>query len=403
MGLAAAAPVSALGSFILDDPVYGKLGGGLLGDATAWTDIAGLLRTGSVSRPSTRVQGPLITYQGGTATGTFDNGGGQLDPDNSTSPYAGALRPMVPFRIRAIYGNVSYPIWAGFTGSWSGADLVYDMGYDEVTVTADDGFKVLAGITIPAVPLGSDGVGDGDGEDSGSRVTRILNAAGWYTDHRRVDTGDSTVQGTLYGDTALNLLQLTADSEIGSLYMDGAGNVVFRHRQAILKDARSTQVQAVFGDLPGTVHGAFTELACIPHRRATDDTTLANDIQATRAGGTLQEAQSAASQRTYLFPRSYARSDLLLMDDPTALNWAQWVLSVSLAGDGRFDAITIDPVADPVNLFPQVLGREIGDRIQVWRRPQNSGTVISQDCFIRGIPITVDEREAFPRVDQYVR
>src|SRR6266581_3648538 len=390
-GLTAAAPQVPAGTFILDDPVYGKLGSGnQLADTTAWTDIAGLFIRGTISRPSTRVQGPLLTYQGGTATGTFDNTTGALDPDNPSSPYAGALRPMVPFAVRAVYGSVSYPMWAGFTGSWAGADLAYDMGYDEVTITADDGFKVLAGITIPAATGGGGSSGAGDGEDSGARVTRILNAASGYTDPRRVSAGDSVLQGTLWGDTALNLLQLTADSEIGELYMDGAGNVVFRHRHAVLTDARSATVQAVFGDAPGTVHGALTELACTPHRRAADDITLANDIQATSAGGTLQEAQSASSQRTYLFPRTYARSDLLLEDDPTTLAWAQWVLAVSLAGDDRFDAITIDPVADPDGLFPQVLGREIGDRIQVWRRPQNSGATIVQDCFIRGIQHDLD-------------
>jgi hypothetical protein len=117
---------------------------------------------------------------------------------------------------------------------------------------------------------------------------------------------------------------------------------------------------------------------------------LANDVQVTIPGGTLQEAENLSSERTYLFPRSYARTDILLMDDPTALAWAQWVLSVSDAGDDRFDAITIDPVADPGNLFPQVLAREIGDRIQIWRRPQNSAAVITQDCFIRGIQHDVD-------------
>jgi hypothetical protein len=390
-GLTAAAPQVPAGTFILDDPVYGQLSeGNMLADSTTWTDIAGLFINGSISRPSTRVQGPLITYQGGTATGTFDNSSGNLDPDNPSSVYFGSLRPMVPFRVRAVYGSVSYPMWAGFTSSFAGADLTYDMGYDEVTITADDGFKVLAGITIPASGGGGGGVGDGDGEDSGARVTRILDAAAWYTDHRRISVGDSPVQGTTWGDTALKLLQLTTDSEIGALYMDGGGFVVFRNRQAILEDARSAQVQAVFGDLPGTIHGAFTELACIPHRRATDDTTLANDIQATSVGGTLQEAESAASERTYLFPRTYARSDLILNDDPTTLEWAQWVLAVSLAGDDRFDAITLDPVADPAGLFPQVLAREIGDRIQVYRRPQNSGTTIVQDCFIRGIQHDLD-------------
>jgi hypothetical protein len=385
-GLAPAAPQVPPGTFLLDDPVYGKLdSGNQLADSAIWTDIAGLFRSGTITRPSTRVQGPLITYQGGTASAAFDNTGAQLDPDNPSGPYYGFLRPMIPVRIRAVYGSVSYSVWAGFIGSWQGTDLTYDMGYDEANLTADDGFKILAGIAIPAVPSGA-----GDGEDTGARVTRILNAASWYTDHRRVTTGDSPVQSTLFGDTALNLLQLTADTEIGELYMDGAGNLVYRHRHAILTDTRSTTVQAVFGDLPGTVHGAFTELACIPHRRANDDTTLVNDVQATSAGGTLQEAQSRASQRKYLFPRSYARSDLLLESDAETLAWAQWVLSVSLDGDDRFEAVTIDPLADTANLFPQVLGREIGDRIQVWRRPQNSGTTLTQDCFIRGIQHDVD-------------
>jgi hypothetical protein len=145
-------------------------------------------------------------------------------------------------------------------------------------------------------------------------------------------------------------------------------------------------VQAVFGDLPGTVQPDGTELAYAAVTRASDDTTIANDVQATRAnGGTLQEAQDAASIRKYLFPRSYARSDLILTDDATTLNWAQWVLYVSKSGEDRFESLQVDPQADPVSLWPQVLGREIGDRIQVWQRPAGAASPVTKDCFIAGI------------------
>jgi hypothetical protein len=159
---------------------------------------------------------------------------------------------------------------------------------------------------------------------------------------------------------------------------------VFRDRQQILTDARSASVQAVFGDLPGTSHAAGTELACAAVSRASDDTAIANDIQATRTGGTLQEVTDAASESKYKFPRTYARSDLILQNDSDALNWAQWVLYVAKDTPDRFDTLAVDPQADPLNLWPQVLSREIGDRIQIWHRPAGVAA-FSKDCFITGI------------------
>jgi hypothetical protein len=36
-------------------------------------------------------------------------------------------------------------------------------------------------------------------------------------------------------------------------------------------------------------------------------------------------------------------------------------------------------------LWPQALGRDLGDRIQVWRQPPGMASPITRDCFIRGI------------------
>src|SRR5262249_15187525 len=152
-----------------------------------------------------------------------------------------------------------------------------------------------------------------------------------------------------------------------------------------------TTPQAVFGDLPGTADPEGTELACAAVGRADDDTTLANDVQVTAANfGTLQRAKNTASVNKYLVPRSYSRPDVLPQSAPQALGYAQWGLSLSLTGQDRFDTLTIDPVAAPYGLFPQVLGREIGDRIMVYRRPQNSATTIARPCFIRGITHNLD-------------
>ena len=389
IALPGAQPVAKLGTFILNDPVYGQLNSGHLGDADNWTDITSYIINADSQRPSTREQGPLISYQAGTLSVTLDNSDGRFDPDNPASPYVvngQGLRAMIPVRLRATYGpnGTGYGLWQGYADGWEPSDVTYEGGYAELTLNATDGFKVLGGITLAAAPTPV-----GDGEDTGARIRRILTAAGWYSGHRNIATGDTTLQGTVFGDTALNLIQIAVDSEIGEFWQDGSGYAVFRNRQAILADTRSNTPQATFGDLPGAVHGSATELAYAVVGRASDDTTLANDVQITRVGGTLQEVKNNASITTYLFPRTYARSDIIVTDDETALLYAQWVLYVSKSGEDRFETLTIDPLADTTDLFPQVLGREIGDRITIWHRPANVAA-FSRDCFIRGIEHQID-------------
>ena len=384
-GVAPASPVQPAGTLILGDATNGKLDTATLGGATSWTDISPWVISFTVTRPSTRQMGPLWSYQAGTVSVTLDNADGRFDPDNLAGPYVAAgvsqLAAMVPLRIRAMFSGATYPLYSGFTDGWAPAQVTYEGGYAELTVTATDAFKVLAGITLPAVTV------EGAGADTGARVRDILSRAGWYTsaEQSAIAAGNSTVQGTPLGDTALNLMQSAADSEIGQLYVSGSGVVVYRNRQAILLEARSNTVQAVFGDLPGTVQPAGTELAYAAVTRASDDTTIGNDIQATRIGGTMQEAKDAASIAKYLFPRTYARSDLILQDDTTALNWANWVLYISKSGEDRFETLAVDPQADTASLWPQVLSREIGDRIQVWHRPASVTAPVVKDCFIAGI------------------
>lgn len=301
-------------------------------------------------------------------------------------PAVTGLTAMVPVRVRASFLGTAYPLYSGFADGWLPGTVTYEGGYAEITVAATDGQKVLNGVTLPATGA------VGAGEAAGARVSRVLDAAGWYTGtlYRSVSAGTSAVQAYAGGDTAWNLMQIATDSEIGQLYVSGSGQVVFRGRQGLLADARSNAPQAVFGDLPGTVQPAGTELPYAAVGRASDDTTIANDIQATRTGGgALQHVQDAASIAKYKFPRSYARSDLILSDDATTLSWAQWVLYVSKGGEDRFESLQVDPQADPVNLWPQVLGREVGDRIQVWQRPASVAPV-TKDCFIAGITHTWD-------------
>ena len=51
----------------------------------------------------------------------------------------------------------------------------------------------------------------------------------------------------------------------------------------------------------------------------------------------------------------------------------------------RVESITVDPQRDGSDLWPQVLGREISDKVTVNRTPPAGGTQISADVFIEGI------------------
>ena len=530
-GFAPPSPIGLLGAFILNDVVNGVLDTGLIDAIVRWTDITAQALTITMTRPSTRVQGPLNAYQAGTLTAVLDDSDAQFDPDNKASPYWPNLLPMVPVRLRAVSGGIEYFLFSGFADGWMPSQVTYEGGYAELTLSAADGFKILQGQTLAPITAA------GAGELSGARVTRILNSAGWYTDHRRIAAGDTALQATTYGSDALSLLQLTSDSEIGELYIDGAGNLVFRNRHAPLTDTRSAVSNGLFGDAPqgnlippadgsfevaltgnwggfvnvtslaqstaqawdgthslavaiaaagntqwiygpqlaaaagetyvlsfafwapaaglstdkviafwaqagGAGNGSanvavnfaaigggwnYVQSSVIPpagtatvqlwwtynasaastayldavswslqyeypyasYSRASDDTQLASDVQITRPGGTLQEASDSVATAKFLFPRTYARTDVLLLDDPTALTYAQYVLQLSRNTENRVEQMSLDPLADAVNLLPQILGRDIGDRIQARLRPASTAP-FTRDEFVRGITHAID-------------
>src|SRR5262249_59987438 len=113
---------------------------------------------------------------------------------------------MIPVRQFAVWGGHVYQLFSGFADGFTDDGANYAGRYAETVIPATDGFKILAGINLAAVPTAR-----GTGETTGQPISRLLNAAAPYTGtaYRAVDTGHSPVQGTLLGDTALNLMHGT--------------------------------------------------------------------------------------------------------------------------------------------------------------------------------------------------
>lgn len=346
-----------------------------------WTDISAYVRSFSTRRGASRVESPAIRYEAGTATITLNNSDRRFDPENLSGPYVSAgvtqIKPMIAVRIRVRHDGTVYSIYRGFADDWGGPDENLGPNYDEVTLTCTDAVEVLSNYDRPAV------ADVGGSEHSGVRVSRILDSAGWSTTDRIIATGDTTLQATTLAGNAWEEILLVQDTELGEVYVDEDGRVVFRNRNAMLTDTRSNTSQATFGD------GGGTELRYERVGRAYDKATLANLVRITRAGGTEQTAEDAASQDNYLI-RTHERSDLLMESDTAAADYATFVLGAMKDPELRFDTLTINPRRDETALFPQVLGRRFGDRVTVVRRPPGGGSAITRDVIIRGVTHEAD-------------
>lgn len=369
----------------LDDVARGNLDTGTLAADVTWTDISEWVLGVSTTRGARRIESPVIRYEPGTATILLDNSDRRFDPANLAGPYVAAgvtqVTPMRAMRIRAIWSGITYDIWRGFADEWR---IQYaDPSWSQVVLSGTDAFKVLANFNRAAGPA------VGAGEDASARVNRILDSIGWSATDRFINMDSfaggvtnplspTTLQATTLADNTLTELRLTADSEIGELYIDGAGRVAFRIRQAMMIAGRSVTSQVSFGD------GGGGELPFEELDVAYDEATVWNRALITRTGGTQQQADDTASQSTYLV-RSARRTDLIMETDAGALDWARYVVSLAREPELRFASMTFFPRENENNLFAQALARQIGDRITVTRRPPGGGSPITRDVFIRGI------------------
>lgn len=267
-----------------------------------------------------------------------------------------------------------YPLLRGYATTWGVAwDL--DAPRDGTTTASiSDAFRVLANWDRAAAETPA-----GAGEDSGARITRILDGIDWPDGDRLIDTGDTTLQATDTSGLALDEMQAVAETEVGELYVDGHGRLRFRNRAALYTEERSARPQAILGDAPDTGELPYSELTI-----SYDDTTLVNHVVATREGGTAQTAQDTESQAQYL-TRTWTADNLLMQDDDTALAYAQFVLHTSREPELRFESVTILPLRDPGRLMPLALGTEVGDRLRIRRRPPGGGDRIERDVIVRGI------------------
>lgn len=364
-----------VGYLVFDDATRGKFDTAKFAVGDFFVDVGDWLRGASVKRGVSRFDGIYGRAEAGTMQVTLANEDRRFDPTNLAGPYVAAGASQVKagraIRLRATWAGTTYDLFRGFVDE---PRLNYkNRGQATATLVATDGTAVVA-----AYDQNAGGI-VGTGEDTGARINRILDNAGWPTEERNIAVGKTTVQGTDLSANAWSEITQTSDTEIGEVYFDVDGKVTFRNRDALLVDTRSATSQATFGDADDGIELGFTEVEL-----AADLNQTKNIIRASRVGGVQQIVEDAASIAEYR-RRTWQRSDLLHQTDTEVADYVAYVLSLLKSNELRIVSITVDPLADPADLFPQVLGRKLGDRVTVKFTPPGGGARISREVFIRGI------------------
>tara|TARA_R110002012_G_scaffold6631_3_gene31650 strand:+ start:2321 stop:3556 length:1236 start_codon:yes stop_codon:yes gene_type:complete len=348
---------------VLND-VSTPLDTGVLADSTVTIlDLTSNVQQISINRGRSRV---LDTFEGGTATIECIDTTGVLDPDNGT--HANEIKPMIQVVITATHGGTERFLFSGYIEAWN---YTYQQDIDAsfVTIAAVDGERILNLANVSTV------AGQAAGQDTGTRINKILNTISWPSSERSIDTGDTTCQadpGTLR--PALSAIRTCATTEIGGFFMDVDGKTKFVSRENTIKALTTTPTQ--FND-------TGTQIPYVSLDFNTDDTVLANKISVTRTGGTTQVASDAASISTY-FERDLVRNNLLMETDAVALDYANAVLATRKDADLRIKGITIDSTADVTATVNAALDTDFFQPIQVTRAQPGGGT-ISRNLTVQGI------------------
>jgi hypothetical protein len=315
--------------FTIGDEKYGKLGTGTLASSTTpepTVDLTPNVRQISIKRGRNIMRD---TYEAGSCTVRVLDPNSDFNPQNVNSPYFGFLTPLRKLRVSATVDGVGYFLFSGYTTDYK---YTYPQGQETgyVDIVCSDAFRLMqqAGITTVASATA--------GQDTGTRIGKILDQVSWPASMRTIDTGNTTCiadPGT--SRTALDALKNAEFSEQGAFYINTEGTAIFLNRTNVIKE---------YGDTPIE----FNQTTGIPYTNLTfafDDKLIINSAGMTRYGGTQQVSEDSASIAKY-FPHQINENNLVLQTDADALNVAKIYVATRKETTIRIDAMTVD-LLDP--------------------------------------------------------
>jgi hypothetical protein len=309
----------------LGDAKYGLLGTGTLAASSPTEPVVDL--TPDVRQISIRRGRNIMRdqYEAGTCTVRVLDPLSYFNPQNVNSPYYGYLTPLRKLRVAATYSGTSYFLYSGYTTEYK---YTYPQGQETgyVDIICSDALRLMQQATVTTVASAT------AGQDTGTRITKILDQVFWPTNMRQIDTGNTTcVADPGTARTSLDALFNAAFSEQGAFYIDQEGTANFKNRTNTITSASATPIE-------------FNQTGGIPYKNLTfafDDKLIINSAGMTRVGGTQQVSENAASIAKY-FPHQLNQENLVAQTDTDTLNIARIYVATRQETTIRIDGMLID-------------------------------------------------------------
>ena len=309
------------------------LGTGQLGFAELGTVVPNIVDvSASVLKISSRRERNLLQdkYISATAVVRVNDPTGNWNPQNTSSIYYPNVQPLRKIQIQANYSGTLYPIFSGYITEYQ-----YTYPTSQETGFVDficyDAFRLFFNSNVTTV------TGATAGQDTGTRIGKILDMVTFPNSQRSIQTGNTTCQvdpGTTR--SVLQAIQTAEFTEQGAFYIDKAGNAVFKNRQFVY-DAQSAS-PTKFSNVTGSPDINYAGI-----QFALDDKTIVNQATVTRIGGTAQNYSDATSIAQY-FTRSVTAPDMIMQTDANALSLATAYVTSRKDTAIRIDSITLDLV-----------------------------------------------------------
>lgn len=248
-----------------------------------------------------------------------------------------------------------------------------------------DEFTVYNGVVLAADRIAAQAAAalGWDGDDTGARVSRFLDAINWPSTLRDIETGISVLQAASWslGGSALSVLQGWADTELGQFFMARDGKLTWRSRHHPFLNTNATRSRATFGDVSSTAPIKIEDGGLVPVR---DATQIRNPVSASRANGVTVVvrddtlADGTYGDRTYQAPGTQDQKDSAVRDR------AFWLLARYKQEHLRVESMRLAMRQQPA-YWSTVLDLEIGDRFTLLRTPLGIGAQINVDQIIEAI------------------
>ena len=299
------------------------------------------------------------TFEAGTAVVRVLDPQGFFNPQSTTSPYYPYLTPLRKLRISATTDTAEHFLFSGYVTDYryyfpQGQETAY------VDILCSDGFRLLQMANVATV------ADTAAGQDTGTRINKILDDVQWPTSMRSISTGVTNCiadPGTIR--TSLEAVKNAEFSEgLGAFYMSPDGTAVFKSRSEVASTLGETPIE-------------FNQTGGIPYRAVKyqfDDKLIINDVKFTRAsGGTTQNVFSQSSIDKY-FPHSLTQENLVAQTDDIVLGIAQNYVNTRKETTIRIDEMTVD-LLDPAVPTDTMIGLDYFDNLKITNVTQEGSTI----------------------------